>query len=202
MPSAYLSRAGFAANHKPRFKLDLAVPAGISAKGPFDDGTNKSVIKLLPRKPPAIKQRPGDRRREIGYIEIRAQLAARLCPRRNRAEPRHHTSMSARLKLGDLLVALGGVNDRGHRGRPPTCLQAFSKLAISALIAVVGPGLTGLAAVYSATRQSTTAFQVAQYNGEIAANLALMKQSADAELALMKANIDAALAQLKGNSDE
>jgi hypothetical protein len=55
-----------------RFKLDLAVAAGIRAKGPFDDATNKSVIKLLPRKPPAIKERPGDRRREIGYIEIRA----------------------------------------------------------------------------------------------------------------------------------
>jgi homoserine kinase len=36
----------------------------------------------------------------------------------------------------------------------------------------VGTGLTGSVAVYSATRQSATAFQVAQYNGEIAANLA------------------------------
>ena len=35
---------------------------GIPAKGPFDDATNKSVIKLLPRKPPAVKERPGDRR--------------------------------------------------------------------------------------------------------------------------------------------
>jgi hypothetical protein len=83
-------------------------------------------------------------------------------------------------------------------------LSDFNKLAISALIAVVGTGLTRLAAVDSATRQSATAFQfqIALYNGEIAADLALMKQSADAELALMKGNIDAALAQLKGNSDE
>src|ERR1700676_5499937 len=127
MPSAYLSRAGLAANDKPRFKLDLAVAAGIPAKGPFDDATNKSVIKLLPRKPPAIKERPCDRRREIGYIEIRVQLAARLRPRHNRAEPRHHAGMSARLKLSDVLVALGGVNDRGHRGRPPACLQALGQ---------------------------------------------------------------------------
>jgi hypothetical protein len=68
MPSAYL-------------KLDLAVAAGIPAKRPFDDATNKSVIKLLPRKPPAIEERPGDRRRKFGYIEIRTQLAARLRPR-------------------------------------------------------------------------------------------------------------------------
>jgi len=83
------------------------------------------TAKLLPRKPPAVKERPGDRRSEFGYIEIRAQLAARLRPRRDRAEPRHHASMSARLKLGDLLVALSGVDNRGHRGRPPACLQAF-----------------------------------------------------------------------------
>jgi len=56
------------------------------AEGPFDDATNKSVIKLLPRKPTAIKERPGDRRRKFGYIEIRAQLAARLCARRNHSE--------------------------------------------------------------------------------------------------------------------
>ena len=54
MPSACLSRAGLAANHKSTFKVDLAVAAGIPAKRPFDDATNKSVIKLLPRKPPAI----------------------------------------------------------------------------------------------------------------------------------------------------
>ena len=59
---------------------------GIPAEGPLDDATNKNVIKLLRRKPTAIKERPGDRRREIGYIEIRAQLAARLGPRRNRIE--------------------------------------------------------------------------------------------------------------------
>ena len=111
MPSAYLSKAGFAANPKPRFNLDLAVAAGIPAKGPFDDATNKSVIKLLPRKPPAIKERPGDRRREFGYIEIRAQLAARLRPRRDYAEPRHHASMSARLKLRDLPIPFGRVYD-------------------------------------------------------------------------------------------
>src|ERR1700733_11760927 len=115
MPSACLSRAGLAASCKPRFRLGLAVAAGIRAKGPFDDATNKSVIKLLPRKPPAVKERPGDRRGEIGYIEIRVQLAARLRLRHDRAEARHHAGVGARLELGDLLVALGGVNDRGPR---------------------------------------------------------------------------------------
>lgn len=85
---------------------------------------------------------------------------------------------------------------------PVERLSDFNKLAISALIAVVGTGLTGLAAVYSATRQSATAFQVARYNGEIAANLALMKTSADSELTLMKGSIDKALAELKGSADE
>lgn len=85
---------------------------------------------------------------------------------------------------------------------PVEKLADFNKLAISALIAVVGTGLTGLAAVYSATRQSATAFQVARYNGEIAANLALMKKSADSELTLMKGSIDKALAELKGSADE
>jgi NAD(P)-dependent dehydrogenase (short-subunit alcohol dehydrogenase family) len=37
-----------------------------------------------------------------------------------------HTSMIARLKLSDLLVGLGGVDDRRHRGGPPACLLAMS----------------------------------------------------------------------------
>lgn len=85
---------------------------------------------------------------------------------------------------------------------PVERLSDFNKLAISALVAVVGTGLTGLAAVYSATRQSATAFQVARYNGEIAANLALMKQSADTQLTLMKGRLDTALTELKTTSDE
>ena len=72
MPSAFLSRAWLAASRKPRFKLDLAVAAGIRANGPFDDAANKGVIKLLAGKPAAVKERSGDRRSEIGYIEIRA----------------------------------------------------------------------------------------------------------------------------------
>ena len=94
--------------------MDLTVAAGM-----LDYLFQPSALSTTP---PAIKERPGDRRREIGYIEIRAQIATRLRPLRNRAEPRHHTSMSARLKLSDFRVALGGVNDRGHRRRPPTCL--------------------------------------------------------------------------------
>jgi hypothetical protein len=41
-------KAALAVNHKPRFKQDLAMTAGIPAKGPFYNATNKGVIKLLP----------------------------------------------------------------------------------------------------------------------------------------------------------
>jgi len=78
----------------------------------------------------------------------------------------------------------------------------FDKLAIAALIAVVGTGLTGLASVYSATRQSATAYQVAEYNGLISTSLAEIKSSSDEALARMKADIDASLAQFKATSDE
>jgi hypothetical protein len=85
---------------------------------------------------------------------------------------------------------------------PVEKLTDFIKIAIGGLLAVIGTGITGVAAVYSATRQSATAFQVATYNGEIAANLALMKESADNRLIVMKGSIDNALANLKTNSDE
>jgi hypothetical protein len=96
---------------------------------------------------------------------------------------------------------------------PVERLGDFIKLAIGALIAVIGTGITAVAAVYSATRQSATAFQVAAYNGEIAANLAAMKESADSKLfdmkesadnklVAMKGGIDQALANLRANSDE
>jgi hypothetical protein len=78
----------------------------------------------------------------------------------------------------------------------------FTKLTIAALVAVVGTGLTGLAAVYGATVQSATAYQVAQYNGDISANLADMKKTADTELTLMKGKLDESLTKLKAASDE
>jgi hypothetical protein len=86
---------------------------------------------------------------------------------------------------------------------PPNSAQTdFDKLAIAALVAVIGTGLTGLAAVYSATRQSATAYQVAEYNAVISTNLAQMKTDSDAALTEMKARLDASLAQLKAASDE
>lgn len=78
----------------------------------------------------------------------------------------------------------------------------FDKLAVAALVAVIGTGLTGLAAVYSATRQSATAYQVAEYNAVISTNLAQMKADSDTALTEMKARLDASLAQLKATSDE
>lgn len=85
---------------------------------------------------------------------------------------------------------------------PVERMSDFIKLAIGALIAVIGTGITAVAAVFSATRQSATAFQVAAYNGEIASNLAAMKESADKKLVEVKAGIDQALANLKATSDE
>jgi hypothetical protein len=78
----------------------------------------------------------------------------------------------------------------------------FTKLAVAALIAVVGTGLTGLAAVDGATVQSATAYQVAQYNGDISAKLAEMKETADANLADMKKTADTELTLMKGKLDE
>ena len=78
----------------------------------------------------------------------------------------------------------------------------FDKLAVAALIAVVGTGLTGLASVYSAARQSATAYQVADYNGVISTKLAEMKAASDENLAKMKADIDESLAEFKAVSDE
>jgi hypothetical protein len=84
----------------------------------------------------------------------------------------------------------------------PTKITAFGQVAIAALIAVIGTGLTGFAAVYGATRQSATAYQVAQYGGTISENLALMRKETDVELTLMKGKLDASLADLKAASDE
>jgi hypothetical protein len=81
-------------------------------------------------------------------------------------------------------------------------LNDFNKLAIAALVAVVGTGLTGLASVYSATRQSATAYQVAEYNGIISTRLADIKASSDASLTEMKAHLDESLTKLKADSDE
>jgi hypothetical protein len=78
----------------------------------------------------------------------------------------------------------------------------FDKLAVAALIAVVGTGLTGLASVYSATRQSATAYQVAEYNGVISTKLTEMKADTDKALAAMKTDIDGSLAEFKAASDE
>jgi hypothetical protein len=83
-----------------------------------------------------------------------------------------------------------------------TALDEFNKLAIAALIAVIGTGLTGFASVYGATRQSATAYQIAQYNGAISTNLAEMKEKSDRALAEMKATVDESLANLKIASDE
>jgi hypothetical protein len=77
----------------------------------------------------------------------------------------------------------------------------FNKYAIAALVAVVGTGLSGIASVYSATRQAATASQVAEYNGDISYNLAAMKEAADNALVENKGKIDGLVAEVKAASD-
>ena len=111
-----------------------------------------------------------------------------------------------RHRLRTLHIAGGGIAYyvllQAHLAQTNGQLDDFNKVAIAALITVIGTGLTGLAAVYSATRQSTTAYQVAQYGGAISENLARMRERTDAELALLKGKLDLSLAELKAASDE
>ncbi|WP_226578940.1 hypothetical protein [Acuticoccus sediminis] len=71
-----------------------------------------------------------------------------------------------------------------------------------ALIAVFGAGIAGFAALYSATRQSTTAMQVAQYNATVLAQLNDIKIENDRSIFQLKSEVDFSLAVLKSQSDE
>jgi hypothetical protein len=96
---------------------------------------------------------------------------------------------------------------------PNSPYSDFEKVAVAALIAVVGTGLTASVALYSATRQSDTAFKVellrsetsehlTKYNEKISKDLADMKASSDKSLTEMKATSDQKLTEMKTNSDE
>lgn len=81
-------------------------------------------------------------------------------------------------------------------------IDDFNRYAIAALVAVVGTGLTGIASVYSATRQSATASQVAEYNGYVAQVLAVMKHETDQSLKDMDLKIGKTLTAMKEESDK
>jgi hypothetical protein len=83
-----------------------------------------------------------------------------------------------------------------------TPIGAFETLAISALVAVIGTGLTAMAAVYSGTRQSATAYQVELLRSKTSEDLANFNAQLSRDLAEMKANSDEALARFKVSSDE
>lgn len=51
---AYVTRASFAASHQPGCKPDLPAVAAVPAKDPIDDAANKSLVKLLARKPAVL----------------------------------------------------------------------------------------------------------------------------------------------------
>jgi hypothetical protein len=96
---------------------------------------------------------------------------------------------------------------RGSVQRPPApaaagSLDDFDKLAIAALIGVIGTGLTGLASIYGATRQSDTANQVAEFNAVISRNLADLNVAANMAVTEMKGELEKSLAQVKAASDE
>lgn len=81
-------------------------------------------------------------------------------------------------------------------------LDDFTKLAIAALIGVIGTGLTGLASVYAATRQSSTASQIAEFNAAMSRHLTDLSAAANIALTEMKGEIDKSLTQVKSASDE
>jgi hypothetical protein len=93
--------------------------AGIPAKGSFDDATNKSVIKLLPRKPPAIKERPRDRRGEFGYIKIRGHLRHRLVCRAALEDPERYAGRVIPLSGDELSVGAIIKTFKTVTGRKP-----------------------------------------------------------------------------------
>ncbi|RWE06365.1 MAG: hypothetical protein EOS23_31330 [Mesorhizobium sp.] len=77
----------------------------------------------------------------------------------------------------------------------------FQKLTAAALVALVGAGLTAMAAIYSATRQSVTAVRVALLSSETSRQLAMDNAALSKELADIKKSADEALARLKVGLD-
>jgi hypothetical protein len=104
-------------------------------------------------------------------------------------QPRHDRELVALPGWREPQRSVAESSARLHLA-PSGKVERFHQARDRALIAVIGTGITAVAAVYSATRQSATAFQVAAYNGEIAANLAAMKESADTKFFDMKETAD------------
>lgn len=96
----------------------------------------------------------------------------------------------------------GGAGASAPSTPPAPGLDDFAKLAIAALIGVIGTGLTGLVAIYGATRQATTANQIAGFNAEVSRHLAAVNNAATTALTQMKGGLDASLASVKAASDE
>ena len=98
--------------------------------------------------------------------------------------------------------AAGAVQTPPSKGAAASGLDDFAKLAIAALIGLLGTGLTGLAAIYGATRQANTANQVAAFNASVSEYLAGIANTANNALAQMKGKLDVSLAEFKAASDE
>jgi NADPH-dependent glutamate synthase beta subunit-like oxidoreductase len=73
----------------------------------------------------------------------------------------------------------------------------FEKAAIGALIAVVGTGLTAMAAIYTANRQALAAHQVEILRGETSRELADLTAKLTAELEVIKSHSARSLERLK-----
>lgn len=85
---------------------------------------------------------------------------------------------------------------------PGTTLDSFEKLAIAALIGVMGTSITGLAAIYGATQQASTALQIARYNADISERLANLRATTDQTLLDFRTNTDRTLVDMRGKLDQ
>lgn len=77
----------------------------------------------------------------------------------------------------------------------------FEKVAIGALIAVLGTGLTALAALYTANRQAAAAREVEFLRSEMSKDLAQIASKLNADLETLKAQAAQSLERLKAYLD-
>lgn len=66
-----------------------------------------------------------------------------------------------------VLVAISCAVFLLYQARKTSSTKGFDTFAIGALVALVGTGLTGLTAIYSATLQSNTTARIGEYSAEV-----------------------------------
>jgi hypothetical protein len=101
-----------------------------------------------------------------------------------------------------ILACAGYLLVHAYNLPPDDTESAFYKLAIAALVTIFGTGLTAMAAVYGANRQSETAYQVELLRSDTSERLANQNEVVLTKLAEMKDASDTNLLELKNNSDD